>query len=68
MTQKCSTQNAIWLSKHAEFDGDFESIEKVAKKCMKKSYQGKSNSKMDCVHKFSANNFFEVIFLALCVL
>ncbi len=42
---KFFTQNAIWVSKHAEFDGDFESSEKVAKKCMGKSYQGKSDSK-----------------------
>jgi hypothetical protein len=41
MAQKCFTQNAIWISKHAEFDGDFESIEKVAKKCMGKILSAK---------------------------
>jgi hypothetical protein len=49
MTQKCFTQNAIWVSKHAEFDGDFESIEKVAKSAWEKNYQRKSDSKMNFI-------------------
>ncbi len=31
-------KNAIWIKKNAEFDADFESVEKVAKKSCKKIY------------------------------
>ena len=29
-------KNAIWVSKNSEFDADFESVEKTAKKCTHK--------------------------------
>jgi hypothetical protein len=29
-------KNATWVSKHAEFDADLESVEKVAKRLMEK--------------------------------
>jgi hypothetical protein len=31
-------KNVIWVSKNAEFQADFESVENVLKKCTKKSY------------------------------
>jgi hypothetical protein len=41
--QKYST---VWVSNNAEFDADFESVEKVAKRHIQKSYQQKSDRKM----------------------
>jgi hypothetical protein len=37
-------QNAIWVSKNAEFDADFESVEKIAKRL---SYQRNIDRKME---------------------
>jgi hypothetical protein len=31
-------KNSIWVSKNAEIHADFESVEKVLKKCTQKSY------------------------------
>jgi hypothetical protein len=31
-------ENSIWVSKNPEFQADFELVEKVLKKCTKKSY------------------------------
>jgi hypothetical protein len=46
MIQKMfSFKNAKWVSKNAEFD--FESVEKVANNLMQKSYQRKSDSKIE---------------------
>jgi hypothetical protein len=36
-----SFKNAIWVSKNAEFDADFESVEKVAKNLMRKKLSKK---------------------------
>ncbi len=60
-------KNARWVSKNAEFYADSESVEKVAKKLVQKSYQRKNDRIMKfcyyyCVQKFSACNFFGVIF------
>jgi hypothetical protein len=61
MTQKIIFQIIlIWVSKNAEFDADFESVEKVVKKCLQKNYLHKSVGIMYffnfqyCVQKFSA--------------
>jgi hypothetical protein len=35
------SKNSIWVSKNAEFHADFESVEKVVKKCTKKTLQAK---------------------------
>jgi hypothetical protein len=37
-------QSAIWVCKNAEFDADFESVEKVSKRLMQ-TYQRKSARK-----------------------
>jgi hypothetical protein len=34
--KKILFKNSIWLSKNADFPADFESVEKVLKKCTKK--------------------------------
>jgi hypothetical protein len=34
-------QNAIWVSKNAEFNADFESVEKGLKKCTQKKLLAK---------------------------
>ncbi len=53
-----------------EFEADFESTEKVAKNSREKSYQRKSDRKMElltfiyCVQKYSACNFYLVNFFA----
>jgi hypothetical protein len=38
ITKKIVYKNAIWVTKNAEFDADFESIEKVEKNSIRKSY------------------------------
>ncbi len=37
----------MWLSKKAEFDADFESVEKVAKNSREKNYQQNSDRKIE---------------------
>ncbi len=39
MYNKIFFKNAIWVSKNADFDADFKSVEKFAKKIMRKSFQ-----------------------------
>ncbi len=39
-------KNSTWVSKNAEYDTDFESAVKVAKKACKKMYLGKSDRKI----------------------
>jgi hypothetical protein len=43
--KKIPSKKAIWVSKPAEFDADFESAEKVAKNSCEKSDQRKSDRK-----------------------
>jgi hypothetical protein len=45
---KTKFQKTIWVSQKAEFDANFKSVEKVAKSSCEKSYQLKSDRKMDC--------------------
>jgi hypothetical protein len=40
-------KNAIWASKNAEFDADFKSVEKVAKRLLLKNYQQESDIKIE---------------------
>jgi hypothetical protein len=56
-------QNANWVSKNAELDADFESVEKVAKNSCKKVINEKVTEKSSfyfyyCLEKFSAYIFF----------
>ncbi len=53
------------VSKDAEFHADFESVEKVLKKCTKKSYQQKCEGKMHFFHFYScsSNLFYLQLFL-----
>ncbi len=37
-------KNTIWVSKNAEFDADFESVQKVAKNSREKIYPQKASS------------------------
>jgi hypothetical protein len=59
---------AIWIQKNAEFDADFESVEKAAENIMQKSYQQKSARKMGfllfllCEKSFLSHKFFCVTF------
>jgi hypothetical protein len=47
MTKKISFfKNATWVSKKAEFDADFKSVKKVAKKSFEKSYQQKHDGNL----------------------
>jgi hypothetical protein len=39
--KKNVSKNSVWVSKNAEFHADFESVEKVVKKCTKKNLQAK---------------------------
>jgi hypothetical protein len=63
---KSANLNVIWVLKNAEFDADFESIEKVAKRPKGKPLSAKRDRKWSdfyyCVQKFSAYNSFWVIF------
>ncbi len=40
MTKKSLNKNSIWVSKHAKFDADLKSIEKVTKQLNQKKLEG----------------------------
>ncbi len=40
--KKILDKNSIWVSKNAEFHADFESVEKVLKKCTQKKLLAKT--------------------------
>jgi hypothetical protein len=40
MTKKSPHKNATWVSKHAKFDTDLKSIEKVTKRLNRKKLEG----------------------------
>jgi hypothetical protein len=45
--KKISSKKPNWVSKYAELDADFESIEKVAKNLCEKSFQQKSDREIE---------------------
>jgi hypothetical protein len=40
MNKKILNKNSIWVSKHAKFDADLKSIEKVTKRLNQKKLEG----------------------------
>ncbi len=48
MKEKNFFKKAMWVSKNAEFDADFESVEKVAKTHAKKVFNKKVTEKWSC--------------------
>jgi hypothetical protein len=53
-------KKSIRVSKNAKFHADFESVEKVLKKCTKKSYYQKRDRNMHFFHFYSCFNEFKI--------